>query len=432
MSDTPDDGPPILRPIPRRPFNLNIREPTPPGEEANNDDEGSSSPSSPPSPLRPSNRSNPPLALNLESLNSRLLHDPSINRSSSSNVALATPGSDAGPGAGGGNASSSISRAQSILNLTSSTLMGIYTPTTYGQDRMSSLLSDGKDGGTGTPWGTGAETPARLHDIEDGDEEDALSSDNEDADDDETEGEREMRRRRRSSLHAAEVMGRRRASLLMQARPHTLQQQQQQPPPLLSSVATLPALALRLAPRALLLSALGVLYGVLVARVLDRFRPIMGAPTTSTYDWRYMAFWGVSGVALGGLLPWFDGVWEGAFGASGGDGRLHDESAVVVEQPQQRRQRRRPGRRSVGGGLSGKGQQQQQQQEGVGEGAAVPGPDWSLAVRGIGAFAGIAFAIVSVFSESLQQQTQTPPPPKKRTELLLYFLGGQGGRTPLQ
>lgn len=291
---------------------------------------------------------------------------------------------------------------------------------------MSSLLSDGKDGGTGTPWGTGAETPARLHDIEDGDEEDALSSDNEDADDDETEGEREMRRRRRSSLHAAEVMGRRRASLLMQARPHTLQQQQQQPPPLLSSVATLPAIALRLAPRALLLSALGVLYGVLVARVLDRFRPIMGAPTTSTYDWRYMAFWGVSGVVLGGLLPWFDGVWEGAFGGgSGGDGRLHDEGAVVVEQPQQRRQRRRPGRRSVGGGLSGKGQQQQQQQEGVGEGAAVPGPDWSLAVRGIGAFAGIAFAIVSVFSESLQ------PPPNKRTKLLLYFLGGQGeGREP--
>ena len=30
--------------------------------------------------------------------------------------------------------------------------------------------------------------------------------------------------------------------------------------------------------------------------------------------WKYLAFWGVSGVLLVALLPWFDRVWEDSFG----------------------------------------------------------------------------------------------------------------------
>ena len=41
------------------------------------------------------------------------------------------------------------SRTRSILNLTSSTLFGIYSPTGYSNER----------DGTATPWGTGSETP---------------------------------------------------------------------------------------------------------------------------------------------------------------------------------------------------------------------------------------------------------------------------------
>ncbi|RQM05476.1 hypothetical protein DH86_00001996 [Scytalidium sp. 3C] len=46
--------------------------------------------------------------------------------------------------------SASVSRTHSILNLTSSTLLGIYSPTGYSEDRDE----------ISTPWGTGAETPA--------------------------------------------------------------------------------------------------------------------------------------------------------------------------------------------------------------------------------------------------------------------------------
>ncbi|KAK7750995.1 hypothetical protein SLS62_007128 [Diatrype stigma] len=489
MSDTPDDGgPPLLRPIPRRPFSLNIQEPTPPEDEDEGENSASdgqqfskspepnrSASASPPRALRSngnSSRSHLPPALNLETLNSRLLNSSSRSKSNRShnhnhyNATIATPGSEGvfppGSGGVGGNpsSSSSISRAQSILNLTGSTLMGIYTPNTYGPDRMSSLLTDG---GSGTPWGTGAETPARLDDDninndDEGEDDEGFSGEDGDDDDeydDETEGEREMRRRRRSSMHAAEVMGRRRASLLQHARPPPFpplspsledhQQQRQQYPPLHLppapspfSVSALPALVLRLAPRALLLSALGVLYGILVARLLDRFRP-SSTTTTNCYDWKYMAFWGVSGVVLGGLLPWFDGVWDRATALGGGGGgrqqqqQVDDgESAIAVNGGRRRqKQRRRSARTSssgmnqkvdggvlsgagVGGAggafggsplstLSGKGQ---------GEGAmveeaAVPGPDWSLAVRGIGAFAGIAFAIRKLAWDSTFQVSVT-------------------------
>lgn len=292
MSDIQNDsGPPLIRPIPRRPFDLNVREPTPPEDQ---DDTTS------PSPTR-----NRPPALNLESLNSRLLAT-----KNNLHVAAATP-SESGAG------SSSISRAQSILNLTGSTLMGIYTPNTYGPDRISSPA---------TPWGTGAEIPARsvpsgfdlglgpddneaaMYDEDDDDYED---EDDEDVDDDRTAI--RIEKRRRSSQYAAAVMGARRSSLLQ--RPDVLLPQNPAPPPQSSPSLSTPALAARLAARGLLLSALGALYGILIACVLDRFgfahsdhadahrRP---PGTIAGYDWRYLAFWGVSGVLLGGLLPWFD------------------------------------------------------------------------------------------------------------------------------
>lgn len=73
------------------------------------------------------------------------------------------------------------------------------------------------------------------------------------------------------------------------------------------------------------------------------------------YDGRYLAAWGLCGVVLGSLLPWFDGKWEEVFEKESGGGRC--EEAINEDE--------------------------------------VPGTDWALVVRGIGAFAGIVFAIVS-------------------------------------
>lgn len=408
MSDSQNDsGPPLIRPIPRRPFDLNVREPTPPEDQ---DDSES------PSPTR-----NRPPALNLESLNSRLLAT-----KNNLHVAAATP-SESGAG------SSSISRAQSILNLTGSTLMGIYTPNTYGPDRISS---------PGTPWGTGADIPARSvpsgFDLGLGPDDNEASAmydedddDLEEEDDDDDRTAIRIEKRRRSSQYAAAVMGARRSSLLQ--RPDVLVPQNPAAPPARPAPSPLstPALAARLAARGLLLSALGALYGVLVARVLDRFgfahgdhahahhRPPPG--TIAGYDWRYLAFWGVSGVVLGGLLPWFDGVWEGGVGrrkeedaaaAIGAGGAGGDGAAA-----------RRKSAASIGG-ASGAGElggvaatAAACSADGPEKEPAVPAPDWSLAVRGIGAFAGIAFAMVGSYPSPqttllhLYLLFSPPPPP---------------------
>ncbi|RYP77331.1 hypothetical protein DL770_007098 [Monosporascus sp. CRB-9-2] len=263
MSSTQSDGPPLIRPIPRRPFGLNVREPTPPDEEES-------------SPPRPKYR---PPTLNLESLNSRLLNVHSDSKNNN-NKNFNAPPSESGAD------SSSISRAQSVLNLTGSTLMGIYTPSTYGPDR---FYSGGDRDGTeslGTPWGTGAETPFRL------------STNPEAASE--------------TSQQAAAAMHRRRRSSLLHA--HS-------PPPPRPAPAPMspPAFAFHLGLRGVLLAALGVLYGILVARVLDRFHVASASPSPMAYDARYVAFWGASGVLLGGLLPWFDGVWNRAFGRGNED-----------------------------------------------------------------------------------------------------------------
>lgn len=77
----------------------------------------------------------------------------------------------------------------------------------------------------------------------------------------------------------------------------------------------------------------------------------------SDYGWGYMTFWGASGLILGCLLPWVDGMWERSFG-DGSNGE-----AIETESDAGKNLRRKT--------------------------------DWALAVRGIGIFVGIAYAIVS-------------------------------------
>ncbi|KAI0911581.1 hypothetical protein F4823DRAFT_297517 [Ustulina deusta] len=271
MTDSPN-GPPLLRPVPLRPFNINPRAPTPPGDEPLSHTPQSSS------------------SLNLDWLNLKLLDPRNRVRSESS---------------------ASISRAQSVMNLTSSTLMGIYEPTSYDNGKYTPVNE------LSTPWGTGAETPARVFSMDE-----PISM---------TQKDRLYPARRRSSAHHPT---------------HT---------PPLSTTTSLFYSGLR----ALLLSGLGVLYGIGVATVRgDRSTPAFRMEhmiDASDYGWGYMTFWGASGLILGCLLPWVDGMWERSFG-DGSNGE-----AIETESDAGKNLRRKT--------------------------------DWALAVRGIGIFVGIAYAI---------------------------------------
>ncbi|KAI1425963.1 hypothetical protein F5Y12DRAFT_314637 [Xylaria sp. FL1777] len=277
MADSPN-GPPLLRPVPVRPFNFNNhREPTPPADETLSHTPTSGS------------------SINLDWLNFKLLDPRNRTRSESS---------------------ASISRAQSVMNLTSSTLMGIYEPIAYDNDKYT------PNNELNTPWGAGAETPARVLNLDE-----PLSM---------IEKERPYPARRRSSAHHPT---------------HT--------PPLSATTSFFYSCL-----RALLLSGLGVLYGIGVATVrADRSTPAFRM--TSNYSWGYMTFWGASGLTLGCLLPWVDGMWERSIG----DG--NSEGAIEAENDTGKNLRRKT--------------------------------DWALAVRGIGIFVGIAYAIRKLHWDSTLQ-----------------------------
>ncbi|KAI1110254.1 hypothetical protein F5Y14DRAFT_429576 [Nemania sp. NC0429] len=273
MTDSPS-GPPLYRPIPVRPFNFKQNEPTPPGDE-----------SLPHTPLSGS-------SLNLDWLNFKLLNSRSRVRSESS---------------------ASVSRAQSVMNLTSSTLMGIYEPSAYDNDK----YTPGNE--INSPWETGAQTPGRVL----GMDESVYSA-------------------QRDYVHPA----RRRSSVQnpVHIRP-------------LSTTASLFYSSLR----ALLLSGLGVLYGIGVATVRGNrstaaFR-MEHMINGSNCGWGYLAFWGVSGLSLGCLLPYVDGIWE-EYVEKGSSGDATETDSGVIKNLRRK-------------------------------------TDWALAVRGVGIFIGIAYAIVS-------------------------------------
>lgn len=275
-----DDGPKILRPIPRRPFNVNFTDATPP--------DGPSSPDHGPD----------------GSFGSRLL-----------SAAWEKLGDT--PGAG----TSTISRPPSFMNLTTSTLYGIYSPTASKGDRSFGDRFDAE-----TPWGTGAQTPIKRPSVDEATYE--LMRD------------RSHATRRRSSskqLERAYMPGTSPVSIIL---------------------------------RTGLLFVLGLGYGALVAKFQQEQTTLSTNLTEGIinpgYNLKYLAFWGVSGVVLGSLLPWFDSVWENAFG----------DPNDIVDSAVQDDELRAAAAASENG----------------------PATDWTLVMRAIGAFVGIVFAIVSLYN----------------------------------
>lgn len=112
-----------------------------------------------------------------------------------------------------------------------------------------------------------------------------------------------------------------------------------------------------------LLFVCGVVYGTIMAHLHENhwITPVK-LELIDRSSWRYLGLWGVGGVALASVLPWLDTLFENA--TSGGTGR---------------------GETANGYPKAGKSKDDHRQAS-----------RWTLAVRSIGAFVGIAFAMVSL------------------------------------
>ncbi|PSS03793.1 insulin-induced protein-domain-containing protein [Coniella lustricola] len=131
-----------------------------------------------------------------------------------------------------------------------------------------------------------------------------------------------------------------------------------------------PVSPLYLGLRTGLLFLLGIGYGALLSRLSSeqqRWKTFSVENIISPgYDAKFLAAWGVCGVLLGSLLPWIDEKWENVVEENGNE---EFEEAIQDDD--------------------------------------TAGTDWALVVRGIGAFAGIVFALRKVPWASTMQVSLT-------------------------
>lgn len=221
------------------------------------------------------------------------------------------------------------SRTRSFLNLTSSTLFGIYSPT--GSDFST------RDEST-TPWGTGARTPH-------------------------TPGARNSTDSARPPVFPT---GERKTVNTINFR----------------RKRDFRNFYLPLALRGILLFLLGLAYALLIARLHDN--PAVTPVKVSHINRQsrsYFIGWGASGVILGGLLPWFDAMWSKSPSAPALNSK-NSASRPSTNSASARRNRDTESDSDLGAA-------------------------WNPAVRSIGAFIGIAFAIRRLPWDSTSQASLT-------------------------
>lgn len=131
-----------------------------------------------------------------------------------------------------------------------------------------------------------------------------------------------------------------------------------------------PLVAIGLVLRGVTLFGLGMLYGLLVKHLHNdrKFAPFpVEGIIKPTGEWRYLIFWGIAGVALGSLLPWVDTLWD----------EKENENSEPNETIKERRASSKDPAELDASGIFG--------------------ADWTPVIRSIGAFVGIAFAIVRLY-----------------------------------
>jgi hypothetical protein len=237
-----------------------------------------------------------------------------------------TPRQDNSLGVEDAESKGDISRSRSIINLTSSTLFGIYAPSSFDAQSLPQ-----------TPWGTGAETPSRKESVDGYPSPRGGPPRGSDLEARLLRGTAEVNRDLKPSGRAG--------SPISGGAHHA-------PKSLISVI-------FQECTRIIVLFCFGLAYGGIIAHLHDN-RNVAPVKVTglNRASWQYLAFWGVAGVVMGSLLPWVDDIW----GRHDGKG---SESAGTETRPR---------------GLN-----------------AV---EWNDVVRSVGAFVGVAFAIVS-FSSSL-------------------------------
>ena len=201
------------------------------------------------------------------------------------------------------------SRTRSILNLTSSTLLGIYSP----------VSGDGNREEMSTPWGTGAQTPAKRQSVDNNNYKTAEAA-------------------TKSNGHATK-------------------------PPLKPKRRGFRGYVVPLMLQTVLLFGFGLGYGSIITH-LHKTQRITPVPVLdidrSTLS--YQLSWGLFGILLGNALPLVDSLWE-KYISSNTKLRAGKPAPVI-------------GAGSVSLAESGLG------------------PLWYSAVRSVGVFVGIAFAVV--------------------------------------
>lgn len=303
-ADASRDGPPLLRPIPRRPFVFDLKCSTPPPRSLT-----------------------PPQDDESDSEEQRREEEIQLARFRRDLINSGLLGSRPSPP----DSPPALTQSQSTANLNSSTLAGIYDC----EDQEDVFNGGDDDEELHTPWGTGAETP--------------------------------VKRRESISLATYELM--RDRSNLPRRR---MSYKPAEATPLKQPV-TPAGTAVSLASRAMVLFVLGAGYGVLVTHLQQESRLLQLTEASSImprYNGSYLALWGfgLTGVALGALQPWFDGLWDGLFGSE-------DEQTVVeAEEPL----------------------------PDAAKGTASE-TDWALVMRAVGVFVGVAFAVRRLaWSSSMQ------------------------------
>ncbi|EEH10647.1 INSIG domain-containing protein [Histoplasma capsulatum G186AR] len=340
-----DHEPPILRPRARKPFEL-----------ASSSTETSESPT----PILESSSSTTATMANNTNQDSL---DPSAASSSKDSLAA--------------------SRTRSILNLTSSTLLGIYSPSTLDSPRYELSAWDAAvASGTQTPTTSYSPYPQRFSQ--------ATTTT--------TARARTPTASITKTINPSSTSSRRTRFMRTPRRRRTLR-----------------TFYLPLLLRSALLFVFGVVYGTIITHLHDnpRVTPIKieNIDVIKRGSWVYMVFWGVAGVALGGLLPWFDVVWEEFV-----EGESEGEGVVVGgEETEGSSGNVEVSNRDLNGSGDGSGvvrangngkvpvQVDREQLKDSGSIAA----DWNQVVRSIGAFVGIAFAIRKLPWQSTLQVSLT-------------------------